>query len=144
MEGQKTITIAYYIGLQNLSEILENRNEHLTIFHQFLSWSGNPGGRFILAFEQYLKQTIKFDRLTYILYGPAENLFPNGTLEKSGWKINASEIDIWGPAFRLSETLMPVMDFTYPISLLDYTFVTRKPKYRPQIFGIFQTFSLIV
>ena len=141
MEGQKKVTFAYYVGPYNLSEILGNGNEPFANLKNFLSWTVN--GRFIFAFEQYLKHAKKLDRITYIFYDQAYNFIINSTHPESGWIINSSDIDIWIPEFRMPETTS-MMDFTYPTSLLDFTFVTRKPKYRPQIFGIFQTFSLPV
>ena len=48
------------------------------------------------------------------------------------------------PPVRMFEDSMAFSDLTCPLSLLDFTYVTPKPKYRPHIFGIFQTFSLPV
>ena len=142
MESQKNITFAYNVGPYNLSEIFGNGNESFANFKNFLSWGVT--GQFILAFEQYLKYAKKLDRVTYIFYDQTYKFIPNSTNPETALIINSPDIDIWIPPYRMSETLMPVMDFSYPISLLDYMFVTRKPKYRPQIFGIFQTFSLPV
>ena len=55
MEGQRKITFAYDVAPYDFSEILGNENDSFANLINFLSWSGNGNGRFILAFEQYLR-----------------------------------------------------------------------------------------
>ena len=59
-------------------------------------------------------------------------------------KINRSETDIGVTPFAMSERSAEDVDFCYPFKFEDYTFVTRKARYVPQIFGMFQTLSLSV
>ena len=144
MEVQKTLTVAYDFSPFRISEIPGNTKDLNVNFIDFLSWSENVGGRIALALEQYLRHTNNIHKINYFPFDKTYNLFRNGMLAGSEGKINVSEIDIWLPRIRMSEDWMPRYDFTYPTNLMDYTFVTRKPKYRPHIFGIFQTFSLPV
>ena len=59
-------------------------------------------------------------------------------------KINRSETDIGVTPFAMSERSAEDVDFCYPFKFEDYTFVTRKARYVPQIFGMFRTLSLFV
>ena len=143
MGAKKAITIAFNVSPFQVSEIRGNTNETCLNISTFLSWIENPDGRLLLALEQYLKQTKNIDEICYFPYDQTYNYFRNGTLSGSEGKINTSEIDIWASFFTMTEN-RPITDYTYPIGLFDFTFVTRKPKYKPQVFGIFQTFSLPV
>ena len=144
MEAQKTIAIAYNIHPYRVSKIFEITNGSISNTSEFLSWSENMHGRLLLALEQYLKDAKELDEIYYFLFDKTYSLFPNGTLAGLGGKVNVTEIDIWLPPMRISEDLMRERDFSYPTTVLDYAFVTHKPKKRPHIFDIFHTFSLSV
>ena len=103
-----------------------------------------PSGRLLLTLTQYLKRTNKFGRI--FVYGTNEVpfIFPNGTLQGIIAKVNRSEVDIDVTQLHCDEITMETVDFIYPYKITDYTFITFAPKYKPHIFGIFQTLSLNV
>ena len=143
MEAQKAITMAYNISPYRISKMSVNTNEVCPNISAFLSLKANPDGRLVLALEQYLMHAKNINEICYFSYDQTYNFFPNDMLVGSEKKINVSDIDIWLPSYRMSE-IRAITEYVYPIGLFDFTFITHKPKYRPQIFGIFQTFSLPV
>lgn len=111
----------------------------------FLSWKLNPQGRLLLALMQYLQQhTNYFDKINFVLTHEQTYSWRNGTWGGLVNKINDSKIDVGVSLFFVTEDLVKEVDFSFPYQIDDYTFVTQKPKYKPQIFGIFKTFSLSV
>ena len=111
MEAQKTITIAYDVSPLRVSQILGDTYDEFQCISEFLSLSEQAQGRFVLAFEQFLKHAKQLDKMHYFLYDQSYNLFPNGSLIGSGGKINFSEIDIWAPQIRMTEEFIPMIDF---------------------------------
>lgn len=112
---------------------------------EFLSLKLNPQGRLLLALIQYLQQhTNYFDKTNFVVTHEKPGIWHNGTWGGLVRKINASEIDVGVSLVFMTEDLLKKVDFSFPYQLHDYTFVTQKPKYKPQIFGIFKTFSLPV
>ena len=106
MEAQKTITIAYDVSPYRIFDILRNANNFNADRIRFMSWSQNADGRLFLALEQYLKHTEKIDKICYFLYDQTYITFPGGTLAGLRGKVHESDIDIWLPLTRMSETWM--------------------------------------
>ena len=101
-------------------------------------------GRQLVALGQYLQQTKKFGRIFVHNTNQHPVIFPNGTLEGIMGMVNRSEVDIDVTQLRCNEFTMQTVDFCYPYKMHDHTFVTFKPEYKPNVFGILQAFSLNV
>lgn len=140
MESQKNIVLGYGILFY---KSFENATDSQKL--EFLSWTINPYGRLLLVLMQYLQQFTKyFDRIDLVMVYGRNILWSNGTLEGLIKKINSTEVDVGLPPLNMQAYFAEAVDFTYPYPLEYYTFLTLKPKYKPHIFGIFQTLSLSV
>ena len=104
----------------------------------------NYNGRLLLALGQYLQHTNKFGKIFVYINNQIPPRFDNGTVGGIPALVNRSQVDIDVTILRFDEGLMETVDLVYPFKIVDHTFVTLKPEYKPHVFGIFQTFSLNV
>ena len=140
METQKTVTLGYnaFPWLPFFDASLIRGNKEV-----FLSIKYNPHGRILLALKKYLEFTKIFDRIDMI-FEADHILRMDGSLGGLIGSINRSEADVGVTPVTVSEESTEIVGVCYPFRFEDYTFVTRKARYIPQIFGIFQTPSLSV
>lgn len=134
METDKVAVIAHRIEKELLPH---TSGENLTIFfYSYLSDKFNVNGRVLLDLGDYLtKYSRKFDRVRCLITVDESLKFPNGVLPQS-------KFDIGIDPFIMDNTTMVIMDFAFPYHLDTSTLMARKARYKPQIFGILQTFSL--
>ena len=142
METDNSITLGYTINPRLLSTLFQNRVLSYDTLIDYLSRKNNTHGRLLLLLKQYLEQ--KFGTINIFFDFEISRVFPNGTLSGLFQKINRSEVNIGVQLLGMNETLLKVVDFTYPFKLADHTFMTHKPEYRPETFGIFQCFRMSV
>ena len=93
---------------------------------------------------KYLEQKLGLGTIRIVFDFERSGVFPNGTLSGLVKRINRSEVHVGVQPFIMDETLLKVVDFTYPYKLADHTFMTHKPEYRPETFGIFRCFRMSV
>ena len=111
-------------------------------FIDYLSDRKNVNGRIFLNLREYLVTFSKaFDEANIFLTTRYNMQYPNGSLEGLSKLINESKIDVAIQPVIMHKSSMEIADFSYPYQLVSATFVIRKPEYKPQIFGILQTFS---
>ena len=112
------------------------------ILIDYLSGETEPYGRILLNLREYLVKYTKTFEKVYILPSEENKIFHNGTLKGVIANISRKEIDIAVQPFPNDELRANFVDFTYPFELLSGTFVTQMPEYKPEVQGIFRTFSL--
>lgn len=143
MKAQKTVLLGYNAFPCRFNKPLLNATHHEIL--EYFSSKTNLHGRLLLALIQYLQQYTKyFDRIYFVLSYEQDIVWTNGTLEGLLRKINQSKIDVGVNEVHMNALSIDAVNFAYPYKLENYTFATRNPKYKPHIFGIFQTFSLPV
>ena len=105
-------------------------------FFAYLTRKTNIDGRITTALVDFLiKHSKEFDKASFILTNTHSVLTEY---------INQTEVDIAPQRYGITEETAARVDFAYPLKLNAVTFVTGKPKYKAQMFGIFQTLSLSV
>lgn len=92
--------------------------------------------------EYLVTHSNTFKDASLVLSTHRSGIFLNGTLTGLIGSINRSEVDIAVQPLPMNELSTKVVDFVYPYELYSGTFMTKKPDYKPQMFGILQTFSL--
>ena len=110
---------------------------------EYLLNKKNVNGRIFLDLADYLDTHSKKFQFTDLSFTTRENIqYPNESLDGLAKLINQSEIDVAAYPVIMYESSMETGDFSYPYQLISATFVIPNPEYKPQIFGILQTFSL--
>lgn len=111
-------------------------------FIPWLSARNNANGRLVLALKQYFEQFT--NRVFCYPSFEDDRIYPNGTLKGVIGHVNHSKVDIGGTITDMYDQTIAAVDFAYPYKIYSRTFATRKPVYKPKIFGIFQTLSLSI
>lgn len=142
METGKNVTIGY-IAHPYFKQFLNSTN-FTEILMDYISNTDDVTCRSLLTFKKYLEQYPKLFAGVNIALSVEDDIFPNSAVVDLVEKINRSEIDIGFQSFTINEVLTERVDFFYPYGLDDYSFFIKKPKYKAQIFGIFQTFTISV
>lgn len=142
MATGKNVTIGY-IAHPYFKRFLNANNFTETVMY-YISNTDDVTCRSLLTFKKYLEQYPNLFAGVNIALSVEDDIFPNSAAVDLVEKINRSEIDIGFQTFIINEVVTERVDFFYPYGLDDYSFFIRKPKYKPQIFGIFQTFSMPV
>ena len=137
METQRNVILGFYVPPSAF------RNGYsYEKFKNYLLNRKNMDGRIFLNLEEYLVTFSKaFDGATAFITTTSSKQYPNGTIEGLGKLINKSEIDITVQPVIMHEFSMEIGDFSYPYEPTSAAFVIPKPEYKPQVFGILQTFS---
>ena len=103
----------------------------------------NFQNKLTLTLADYLiKYSKKFDEFTLSINTEPNEIYLNGTSTGLLRKINQSKIDIGVIPFIMDKETTEIVDFSYPYEFPHTTFMTRKPEFKPKMFGILQTFSL--
>ena len=110
----------------------------------YLSDKRNPTGQILLTLSKFLTQYTKtFERATIFPNFEPDGFLSNGVPVAGLSKhINQSKVDVGVIPMDMSEDKKKAIDFCYPFQLFSHTFLTAKPEYESQIFGILQTFSI--
>lgn len=123
----------------------ENSTYRKGTIEDFFSKKTNPHGQLLLALEEYFIDSKKmFNEVQYILTFVPDQILDDGTYTGIIKYINLSYVDIGVVPMDIYELTRDVVDFSYPYRHHYYTFVTPKPQYKPQVFGILKTLSLSV
>ena len=129
------------VGLEGNVRILSRIRK--TGIMNYLTKSFNFGSSLIMTLIDYLvKYSKKIDQFTLSINVEPNRIYPNGTLTGLLRKINQSRIDIGIIPFIMDKKTTEIVDFSYPYEFTHKTFMTRKPEFKSQMFGILQTFSL--
>lgn len=137
MNTLKIVKLGFYIP-PVLKPLLNSTERE----YQYLSLKSNAYGRLLLTLKNFLERyEEKIDTVDYFITYEHDQ---SDTLKGLIGHINRSEVDVGVLPMHMYKESLEAVDFCYPYKLYYFTFVTPKPTYKPQIFGIFQTLSLSV
>lgn len=113
------------------------------LFTHLLTSKTNVQGRMLYTLADYfVRYTKMFRSARFQMVFEADAIFENGTAASGLIKrINASTVNIGVLSKEMDEKAAAAVNFAYPYRLSSQTFVIQKPEYKPQLFGILQTFS---
>lgn len=134
MKARQLVKIGYYIPLE------------YTFFETYVAHLSNKKrhwAQILMTLSDYLvKYSKQFDGVSLIFTSQLSSILPNGTCLGVHGLVNRSQVDIGFPPTQLREENIDIFDHSYPYKLTSFTFLTPKPQYKPQIFGILHTFAV--
>ena len=137
METQRGLKLGFRVSPSFL-----NNGFSMEKLMNYLLDGRNVDGRILLDLKEYLVKYLKtFDKAEIVITTRDHKKYPNGTVVGLVRLINESKIDTEVQPFIMHESNMEMGDFAYPYPLISAAFVIPEPEYKPQIFGILQTFS---
>lgn len=111
----------------------------------YLTSKSNSFGKILFTLADYLVVYSKqFEKFSLFFTFKPNKILHNGTLTGLIRYLNQSKIDTAAQTFFMNEVSIETVDFSYPYKLYSGTFITQKPEYKPEIWGIFQTLSFSV
>lgn len=141
----KTVILGFYVS-NHYFTYLHSLNLWNEFIPDFLSEKMNHEAMLTNILREYLVlYTKKFDYAYFRVTNETDGISLNGNYFYGlYYLLNTSLVDISAVPAIMTERTLDKVDFAYPYKLFSYTFVTAKPVYKTQIFGIFQTLSLTV